>query len=327
MAKTKNQGPSKFVVKSNDLIEARYRLSLQESHVVLWLLTQIGLEDEEFKTHRLKVKDFAEMVGLRVDGQYDELKKITENLMRRVMKIREPARKTLLQVAWLSSALYEEDKGIVSLSFDPALKPYLLQLKSQFTKISIADTLKFKSIYAVRIYELLSQYAPIGKREISIEDLRAYCGIEEKEYALYGDLKRKVINRAKEEINTKTDYDVDYQEKKESRKVASLDWTIKKIQAESTTRVSSKQTDSETPLDYESCPVFEIVDFCQRNKSSFPRPLSDYLLNVKTFNLIENRLTIGVDNPWQHKCLEETPGAKERIMEYFGVDNVEFVLR
>jgi hypothetical protein len=48
MSRAKSTESDKFVVKSNDLVEARYRLSLQESHVVLWLLTQINPEDEDF---------------------------------------------------------------------------------------------------------------------------------------------------------------------------------------------------------------------------------------------------------------------------------------
>ncbi|MFN7633091.1 MAG: replication initiation protein, partial [Cyanobacteriota bacterium] len=74
-----------FVVKSNALIEARYRLSLQESHVILWLLTQIRPDDEDFKTHELNVDEFSRMVGLNVKGQYSELQKIIENLMRRIL--------------------------------------------------------------------------------------------------------------------------------------------------------------------------------------------------------------------------------------------------
>ena len=227
MTKIKTSQSNHFVVKSNDLVEARYRLSLQESHVVLWLLTQISYDDEDFKLHSMKISDFAKMVGLRVDGQYDELQKITERLMKRVLKIRELNKKRLIQVSWLSAAIYEEGRGYVSLRFDPALKPYLLQLKSHFTKINIADTMKFKSIYAVRIFELLLQYEPIGKREISIDEIRDCCGIKKDEYELYAHLKSRVLNRAKTEINAKTDYEVDYKEIKESRKVVGLEWTIK----------------------------------------------------------------------------------------------------
>ena len=220
---------NQYIVKSNDLIEARYRLSLQETHVVLWLLTQIKPEDEDFKSHRLDISEFATMAGLKAQGQYGELQKITENLMRRVLKFRELENnnKTTLQVAWLSSAKYHHGRGYVSLCFDPKLKPYLLQLKSCFTKINITDLLGLESIYAVRIFELLSQYTKIEKRYTSISDIREWCGIEKNQYKNYFDLKRYALNRAKTEINAKTDYEVDYKEIKESRKVVGLEWTIK----------------------------------------------------------------------------------------------------
>lgn len=210
-----------FVVKSNTLVEARYRLSLQESQVILWLLTQIRPNDEDFKPHKLQIAEFAKFTGVHVGNKYNELQEITEKLMRRVLKIYEPEMQDLLQVSWLSSAYYKSKQGYVLLRFDPGLKPYLLQLKSQFTKISIADTLKLKSVYAIRILELLLQYQAIGHRNITINELRAYCGIESQEYADYFDLKRKVIEKARSEITAKTDYAIEYSEIKESRKVGS----------------------------------------------------------------------------------------------------------
>lgn len=227
-AKQTKQDQDQYVVKSNTLVEARYRLSLQESHVILWLLTQIRHDDEDFKLHTMKISEFAEMVGVDAGNQYKELREVTLKLMQRVMSIYESEKKEWLQVSWLSSARYREKQGTVSLKFDPELKPYLLQLKSQFTKINIADTMKFKSVYALRIFELLFQYESIGNRKTSIEDLRTWCGIQKDEYPLYGHLKSRVINRAKTEINAKTNYDIDYTEVKQSRKVVGIDWTIGK---------------------------------------------------------------------------------------------------
>ena len=229
MAKTPSIDPDRFVVKSNDLVEARYRLSLQESHLVLWLLTQIRPEDEDFKIHQLDIIEYANTVGLNAKGQYKELEKITERLMKRILKIkRKKNKKSTLQVSWLSSAEYHHGEGCVSLCFDPKLKPYLLQLKNQFTKINISDAMGFKSIYAFRIFELLMQVEKIGHRRMSIVELREYCGIGKDEYELYSNLKLKVLIPAKNEINTKTDYEVDYKEIKESRKVVGLNWTINK---------------------------------------------------------------------------------------------------
>jgi plasmid replication initiation protein len=244
---------NKYVVKSNSLVEARYRLSLQESHVIYWLLTQIRPDDEDFKSHQMSISEFSKMIGVEVDNQYSKLRDVTQNLMRRILNIYEHEKNEWLQVAWLSSARYQGKKGIVILKFDPELKPYLLQLKSRFTKIDLVDTMKLKSVHAIRVFELLLQYLIIENRKITIEDLRLLCGIQQKEYIGYGMLKRKVIDRAKTEINAKTEYEIDYVEIKESRKVVALDWTIKKkrIQLEGTAqkvRQLQKEYRSESAL-------------------------------------------------------------------------------
>ena len=226
----------KYIVKSNSLVEARYRLSLQESQIILWLLTQIRPDDKDFKLHTLEIVELAKLTGVTVDSRYSNLRKITKQLMQRVMEIYEPETAEWLQVAWLSSARYQTKKGCVSLCFDPSLKPHLLKLQSHFTKIDIVDTMKIKSVHAIRVFELLLQYLIIGNRTITLEELRGYCGIRKDEYTLYAHLKSRVIDRAKTEINAKTEYEIDYQEIKESRKVVAIEWTIKKkrIQLEGT---------------------------------------------------------------------------------------------
>ena len=254
MQKKKEIQPVKgYVVKSNSLVEARYRLSLQESQIILWLLMQIRPEDEDFKSHKLQIKDFADLVQVNEGNRYSELRKITKHLMQRVMEIYEPSMDKLIQVAWLSSAEYKFKEGYVLLEFSPKLKPYLLQLQSHFTKIDLVDTMKLKSVHAIRVFELLLQYLIIGKRKITIDDLRSYCGITKNEYNFYADVKRYVIEKAKNEINAKTEYEIDYTEIKESRKVVAIDWTIKKkrIQLEGTAqkvRQLQKEYRSESAL-------------------------------------------------------------------------------
>jgi plasmid replication initiation protein len=185
-------------------------------------------EDEDFKPHKLRIIDFSNMVGVKAENQYKELRSITKRLMQRAMEIYEPEKKEHIQVSWLSSARYQHTKGCVILKFDPELKPYLLQLKSHFTRIKISDVLELKSIYSIRIFELLLQYVHIGKRRVSIDDLKLYCGVEQKEYGFYADFKRFAIERAKREVNSKTGYEINYTEIKKSRKVIALEWTIKK---------------------------------------------------------------------------------------------------
>ena len=217
-----------IVVQSNRLLEAHYRLTLQEKRLILWLIKEIKSDDTDFKKYMLKIADFAEMVGLHPKTQYKEMKKVTRALIGRVIEIENPETNATTQMAWLCFAHWEPNKGVCYLEFHPALKPYLLQLNAQFTKICFADLLGLKSVYAVRLFELLIQYESIGKRETSITELRAWFGIYPEEYRLYGHLKVKVIDYATKEINLKTDYEINYREIKESRKIIAIEWTIKK---------------------------------------------------------------------------------------------------
>lgn len=225
---TKVKIKDELVIQHNHLIEARYRLSLQEKRVVLWLLTQIKPDDEDFKLHKLEIIEFSKMVGLKSTGQYTELQNVTGNLIKRVFKIHESRKQEIIQISWLSAAKYQIGKGHVLLEFSPQLKPYLLQLKSHFTKLSIVDIMQLNSIYSMRFYELLKQYESIKKRTVNIKDLREYCGIAETEYIKYNNFKRNVLERAKKEINEKTDIVIDYREIKESRKITTIEWTIRK---------------------------------------------------------------------------------------------------
>ena len=68
-----------FVVKDNALIEARYRLNIQESNVILWLLNQIKPTDEDFKTHKMNIVEFAAMVGYETTNQYSKLRLVTKD--------------------------------------------------------------------------------------------------------------------------------------------------------------------------------------------------------------------------------------------------------
>lgn len=215
------------VIQHNNLIEARYRLTLQEKRLVLWLVSQVKKEDDDFKPHVLSIGEFAEIAKIERDGAYKELPQITEKLMQKIIKIRSLENNELLQVSWLNSARYKFKEGKVILKFSSDLKPFLLQIKEKFTKANLQDLMVLKSIYAIRLYELLKQYVSTGERITTLESLREYCGIERNQYKNYNDFKRKILEISEREINLKTDILISYEEQKTSRKVTSIRFSIK----------------------------------------------------------------------------------------------------
>lgn len=242
-----------IVVQSNYLVESSYRLNFQEKRLIAWLSTKIRKDDVDFKKYRMRIKEFAKEVNLDPNSQYREMKRLTASLITRLIQIEDQETGKTKQMAWLCFAEWDPKMGICDLKFHPDLKPYLLQLNEKFTIVEFNDYMKLDSAYSMRILELLVQYESIGKRKSSIKDIRAWCGIRKDEYTLYAHLKSRVIEKAKSEINAKTEYDIDYTEIKESRKVVAIDWTItkKKPQLEGTAekvRKLQKEYRSESAL-------------------------------------------------------------------------------
>jgi len=132
------------VVQSNRLVEAKYRLSVEEQKIIKILVSQIQKEDEDFKDYEFRIKELAELLGMEHSNPYGVLRVITKKLVSRVLEFYNPETSTLLQTSWLSSAEYKTGQGTVAMCFDPKLKPLLLQLQSYFTKYELGHILRFK---------------------------------------------------------------------------------------------------------------------------------------------------------------------------------------
>jgi plasmid replication initiation protein len=225
-----NKKTNDLVVKSNQIVSASYRLSLQEQRIILYMASNIERDDEDFKPLKVSLKEFAELMDIQ-NTNHTYLQQVTKDLMSKVLVIKE--NKTILQVGWLSSAKYFPQEGYVQLKFDSELKPYLLQLKDCFTKFQLRDVIRLKHVYSIRFYELLKQYEAIGWRYFELEELRKILGIDKDEYKLYGDFKKKVVVPVKKEFDQKyitgeLDFTFDYEEKKACRRVAGLKFEILK---------------------------------------------------------------------------------------------------
>jgi plasmid replication initiation protein len=214
----KNIESKDLVVKSNELVEARYRLTATEQKIIYKLISVINKYDEDFKPYIFKISELMELMDTTNKNLYTEVKDTTKNLMKKVFTIKDKIKKSELQVAWFSSAEYKDGEGLVELEFSPKLKPFLLQLKEAFTQFDIKNVMQLRSGYSCRIYELLKQKEYMGERVLAIADLRKKLGIEDIEYKLYGDFKRKIILQSQKEINAKTDISFEFEEIKGIRK-------------------------------------------------------------------------------------------------------------
>lgn len=248
------------VARSHILIGVRYRLSLAEMRFLLLMLSGMGREDGDFVTYRLYLKDLLGKFDQPLLHEYKRARRITKALMSRVVEIE--TGEGPLQVTFLSSVRYFKGKGYLEYRFDKALKPYLLQLRESFTEYDIRNILPCRSVYSLRMYELLKAQEAQGEWTVSVRSLKERLMIGDK-YSLYGDLKRHVLKTARRELEQHSDLAFDFQEIREGKRVAKLRFLIRKQKQEAFAFAKGRMEEERLPLEAWGSgeePVIELVE-------------------------------------------------------------------
>jgi len=212
---------------------SRYHLSEHSLKLISMLISMINVKDVDFKEYVIKGKDFKELIGTKSNDYTNELKMISKELLSADITIDKD--NSVFITKWVISAEYEKGGGYLKLMIHPYLKPYLLNLKSNFMQYNIINILRLKSNYVIRLYELFklkfSEYkyynpkATSFKFELKIEWLRTHFEIP-KSYQYSSHIKKLIIEKAKKEFKEKTDIYFSYKEIKLGRKVDRLIITV-----------------------------------------------------------------------------------------------------
>lgn len=212
-----------LVVKSNELIQARYNLNLNEQKIILYAASKLDREKNKFNILEIQSSEFMKLLNT-TQFRYTEIKDLVSELMKKQVSI--ATKKSDLVVNWVSSIEYIKNSGVIEIEFSEKLIPYLLQLKREFTRYQLENILNLKSKYAIRIYELMKQYETIGKREFKLNEFKKilYCDGMYKDFRNFD---RVVLKVTKDEINECTDLIIDYEKIKTGRSITSILFKIK----------------------------------------------------------------------------------------------------
>lgn len=225
MAKT----PTKLIRKANELVESRYKFDIWETRVFAKMITLIDKDDEDFKQYRIHIKDIQKDFGLTKNKDaYTRLKEGARRLMSRIIKITyksKEGKKVLETPVIIGLETTVNKTSYIDVSFHPNMKPFLLQLKSQYLMYDIRNILRISSVYSIRIYELLKQYERIGYRIFEVDELKEILGVTDK-YPLYANFKQRLLKKAKKDLSKNTDIDFEFEEIKSGRAVEKIKFLI-----------------------------------------------------------------------------------------------------
>lgn len=215
---------NELVVKSNQVVEASYRLSVTEQRVLLSAIAKIPkqVEVSDDVIYTVNVQDLNK-IGIHEKASYRELKLAVDRLYERSINFIDG---TTSKIRWVQRIDFNDSKSEIAIRFSKDVLPYISNVKENFTQYLLSDVATMKSAYSFRLYELLAQYKNIGKRLIGIDDLRLMLVVGKK-YKTTGNFIAWVVEPSLKEINQVTNLTVSVEPKKTGRKYTHLEFIIK----------------------------------------------------------------------------------------------------
>lgn len=230
------RGDQTIVRKSNDLVQmTRNNLTLSQQRLMLHIFSMIKPEDTDLPSYELSIYDFIKMTGMdpHSGALYKQVRKNIEELANAPIQwIKNNGTSTVETFRWIDKVRIDEGRARMTITLDPVLKPHLVQLKTLYTTMDVTYTMLMRSTYSIRIYELCKSYQSLYlKKKAAGEPLVWNLSMlyEQLSYTAnrWSDFRRLALEKAKAEINEKTDiiFNYDVYEKK-GQKVLSLVVTI-----------------------------------------------------------------------------------------------------
>ncbi len=214
------------VAQHNELVKARFNMSLMETRLFIALLGRINKGDTDFSLCRIPISE----ISSNVDGgkAYQDVKEAVVKLSSKVITVEtvdQNGKREIISDPLMATCRYKDGSGFIVAQLNSFVKPYLLQLKGNFTVAEIKVLLQLRSYYSYRIYWLLKSFSYNSNTfSVKVEDLKTMMGIEG-QYPNFYDFKKWVLLVSQREL-TQTDMAFSFNEIKEGRSVKQLEFII-----------------------------------------------------------------------------------------------------
>lgn len=220
-------------VTSNSLITAKglNDLSLKARKLLYIALSQSRRNDSDFYTYEISVKEFADLMGITAEAVYPEADKITDELLKGVLKVMKKDESQFEKYALFSKCQYNHN-GSLSFKLNPDMTDFLLNLQGDFSQPLLEDFLKMKSSYSIAIWHIMQREMrskkPVASGVITfnltVDELRAATGTENKLKKI-SQFKERCLDKAIKEIENNCMVKITYEPVKKGRSIKSFNFT------------------------------------------------------------------------------------------------------
>jgi plasmid replication initiation protein len=217
----------------NAITAARYDYSACQMDIFFYLLSCLRRDDIPDKEYTIYIKDVEAITGRQ--WNYQQLREATADMGSRMFEVETEKR---YQQLWMFQKVdYVKGKGCLQIQLTQPIRPYIFNLKENFTSYQLHSALKLSSKYAKRIYQIVSQWKDKETtRTYTIDELKCMLYLKDpkgKEPELFqniSQLKARVLDTAIRQVSEHTDLRIDYTLIKRGKAYESIRFSIARQQ-------------------------------------------------------------------------------------------------
>ena len=217
---------NEIVKKPDELIKMRGTFTESELKLSTYL---IAILEHKKYVYKISIRNYLEKFDKNI-GDFEKLYYTALGLTRKQFKIIDRINKRFAIYNFFSRATYEN--GILTIKFDDELHNYLMLIKDNYLKYNIKYIMILNSKYSIRLYEILKnkfektkKFQKTIKLNLSVDEIRELLAIPTS--YKYNMFKKRILEKAKEELQNKTDIMFEYKEIRQGKKIVEIEFTIK----------------------------------------------------------------------------------------------------
>lgn len=294
-----------LIVKSNAFVGASYGLKTTEQRLLLLAILKAretdNVQEAIGKTLTIHASDYMTHFGVDRATAYESLENAVNGLFETEYRYIELLPNNIQKThrhRFTDYVAYSNGLGLVEIRFTAETVPLVVGLSENFTKYEIEQVAKLSSQYALRLYEILSQWRAKGQCTLDLAELRFKFGLLDDEYPRMDNFKRKVLDMAVNEINEHTDLTISYEQHKRGRVITGFTFTIKQKQKQ-VVKLKESERDPKT--------VDMFSGFTDIERQTIQKRIDEHIKRLE-----QQGETVG---EWHRKNIE-----KKAINERWGLD-------
>lgn len=225
--------PKEIVKASNNFFRIRCKMkNLLASRIVMAFASLVDESDlnENKRFLRYQIAASSIIGDIKAGGEYySEIREAAYILMDQ--KLEQRKHKNHFKIYTLFSTI-EYENGTITGELHSDILPFFVNLKKQFTKITLNEYLRLPSVYSQKIFGYLSSWGGTNSVEIPLSELHFLLDTPESFRKNFKDFRRWCLEKSHSDILKYTSFRYDWMPIKNGRAVSSIRFIFKKEENE-----------------------------------------------------------------------------------------------